>query len=34
MKKIFRIFTVVQVVWQGYRWYKEKKNNKAAQRNC
>jgi hypothetical protein len=28
MKKLFRIVTVIQVVWQGYRWYQDRQNNK------
>ncbi len=28
MKKFFRIFTVLQFVWQAYRWYKDKKKEK------
>lgn len=29
MKKFFRIFTLVQVIYQGYQMYKEKKNNQS-----
>jgi len=28
MKKLFRIFTVIQFIWQGYRWYKERQQKK------
>lgn len=29
MKKFFRVFTVVQVIYQGYQMYKERKNKKG-----
>ena len=32
MKKFFRIVTVVQLFWQAYSWYKDRKKKRLAKK--